>query len=74
MWQTTRLAIIEMLLPFLYTIVPVQLLAALLRDIFIDFVHLVLWKVAVGLTNENLINEIVWKTCWDFSGVATITR
>jgi len=62
------------MLPFLYTIVPVQLLAALLRDIFIDFVHLVLWKVATGLNNENLINEIAWKTFWDFLDAATVTR
>ena len=36
----------------LSTIVPIQSLAILLRDIFIDFVHLVLNKVAAGLINE----------------------
>ena len=33
-------------------IVPAQSLAALLIDVYINFVHLVLWKVAAGLIDD----------------------
>ena len=41
-----------MLLFFSSDVVPAQLLAALFKDIYIDFVHLVLQKVATGFNNE----------------------
>ena len=64
-------------------IVLAQSLATLLKDMCINFVDLVLQKVANDLTNEvarlatlakNFINEIVWKLCLDFSEVATTMR
>ena len=41
-----------MLLLLFSEIVPTQSLAALLRDIYINFVHLVLQKVAISLIDE----------------------
>jgi len=50
-------------------------MAALSRGFYINFVILVLQKVAAGLlikwthSNENWINEMVWKIGLDFPGL-----
>ena len=52
-------------------------MAALWREFYINFISLVLQKVAAGLINEVAkieINKMIWKIHLDFPDLATIMR
>jgi len=63
-----------MLLLLSYDIIPAQSLAALLRDIYISFVHLVLFKVTASLNNEAVWKKLSFFRCGLYNKVALLLR